>query len=37
LQNISRLPGAVADNLDSKGSKGAKGSRGDSAKVFETE
>jgi ribosomal protein L12E/L44/L45/RPP1/RPP2 len=22
LQNISRLPGAVADNLDSKGSKG---------------
>jgi flotillin len=37
LQNISRLPGAVADNLDSKGSKGAKGSKGDSGKVFETE
>ena len=37
LQNISRLPGAVADNLGSKGSKGAKGSKGDSGKVFETE
>jgi flotillin len=31
LQNISRLPGAVADNLDSKGSKGKSG------KVFDTE
>jgi flotillin len=37
LQNISRLPGAVAENLDSKSSKGAKGSKGDSGRVFETE
>jgi len=37
LQNISRLPGAVADNLDSKGSKGAKTSKSHPGKVFETE
>ena len=37
LQNISRLPGAVADNLDSKVSKGSKGSKRDSGKVFQTE
>jgi flotillin len=34
LQNISRLPGAVADNLDSKGSKAGKGKSGT---VFESE
>jgi len=34
LQNISRLPGAVADNLDSKGSKASKGKSG---KVFDTD
>ena len=37
LQNISRLPGAVADNLDSKGTEGGKGLKGQSGKVFETE
>ena len=37
LQNISRLPGAVANNLDSRVVKESKESKGDSGKVFETE
>jgi len=37
LQNISRLPAAVADNLDPKGPIGAKGLKGQTGKVFENE